>query len=74
MRLSASGEKLMNFLFTYNILIVECKFFSVNDPFVMSAWGNQFNTKGKIRMLADPSAAFTKAVDLSLELPPLGMF
>lgn len=38
----------------------------------MSAWGNQFNTKGKIRMLADPSAAFTKAVDLSLELAPLG--
>lgn len=46
--------------------------FSVNDAFVMSAWGNQFNTKGKIRMLADPSAAFTKAVDLSLELAPLG--
>nr|ADX36414.1 peroxiredoxin 5 [Brachymyrmex patagonicus] len=45
---------------------------SVNDPFVMSAWGNQFNTKGKIRMLADPNAAFTKAVDLSLDLPPLG--
>lgn len=40
----------------------------------MSAWGAQFNTKGKIRMLADPSAAFTKAVDLSLELPPLGEF
>lgn len=46
--------------------------FSVNDPFVMSAWGNQFNTKGKIRMLADPSATFTKALELSLELPPLG--
>lgn len=38
----------------------------------MAAWGNQFNTKGKIRMLADPSAAFTKSVDLSMELPPLG--
>lgn len=38
----------------------------------MSAWGVQFNCKGKIRMLADPSAAFTKAIDLSLELPPLG--
>jgi len=45
---------------------------SVNDPFVMSAWANQFNTKGKIRMLADPLANFTKAVDLSIELPPLG--
>lgn len=27
---------------------------------------------GKIRMLADPTAAFTKAVDLSVDLPPLG--
>lgn len=45
---------------------------SVNDPFVMGAWANQFGTKGKIRMLADPSANFTKTVDLSIELPPLG--
>lgn len=29
-------------------------------------------TGGKIRMLADPSGAFTKAVDLSVDLPPLG--
>lgn len=40
----------------------------------MSAWANQFNTKGKIRMLADPSANFSKAVDLTIELPPLGMY
>jgi 2-Cys peroxiredoxin 5 len=46
--------------------------FSVNDPFVMSAWGQQFETKGKIRMLADPSATFTKAVDLTVDLAPLG--
>lgn len=45
---------------------------SVNDPFVMSAWGLQFNTKGKIRMLADPSASFVKALDLTIDLPPLG--
>lgn len=38
----------------------------------MSAWGTHFETKGKIRMLADPNAAFTKAVDLALELAPLG--
>lgn len=38
----------------------------------MSAWGAQFDTKGKIRMLADPAGAFTKAVDLSVELAPLG--
>ena len=40
----------------------------------MQAWGNQFNLKNKIRMLADPSAAFTKALDLSIDLPPLGNF
>jgi peroxiredoxin 5 len=38
----------------------------------MGAWGLQFNTKGKIRMLADPSANFAKAVDLTIDLPPLG--
>lgn len=27
---------------------------------------------GKIRMLADPNATFTKAIDMSIDLPPLG--
>jgi len=45
---------------------------SVNDAFVMGAWGKEHNTAGKVRMLADPNGAFTKAVDLSVDLPPLG--
>lgn len=45
---------------------------SVNDPFVMAAWGKENCTEGKIRMLADPQGAFTKLVDLSVDLPPLG--
>jgi len=45
---------------------------SVNDPFVMSAWGKQNDAGGKIRMLADPVAAFTKQIDLAVDLPPLG--
>ncbi|XP_023722282.1 peroxiredoxin-5, mitochondrial isoform X3 [Cryptotermes secundus] len=45
---------------------------SVNDPFVMEAWGKEHKVEGKVRMLADPNAAFTKAVDLSTDLPPLG--
>ncbi|CAG9129250.1 hypothetical protein JYU34_008412 [Plutella xylostella] len=45
---------------------------SVNDPYVMAAWGAQHNTKGKIRMLADPSGTFVKALDLGVDLPPLG--
>jgi len=45
---------------------------SVNDPFVLSAWGKEHNATGKIRMLADPAAAFTKKVELGVDLPPLG--
>jgi peroxiredoxin 5 len=60
------------YLQTTNNLISQL--FSVNDPFVMAAWGNQFETKNKIRMLADPSGNFSKAVDLTIDLPPLGKF
>nr|QCI61226.1 peroxiredoxin-5 [Trachidermus fasciatus] len=40
---------------------------SVNDAFVMAAWGKEHGTDGKVRMLADPTGAFTKAVDLLLD-------
>ncbi|KAF4098490.1 peroxiredoxin-5, mitochondrial [Onychostoma macrolepis] len=39
---------------------------SVNDVFVMAAWGKENGADGKVRMLADPTGAFTKAVDLFL--------
>ncbi|XP_037946144.1 peroxiredoxin-5, mitochondrial-like [Teleopsis dalmanni] len=45
---------------------------SVNDPFVMSAWGKEHNATGKVRMLADPAANFAKALNLTIDLPPLG--
>lgn len=45
---------------------------SVNDPFVMSAWGKEHEAGGKVRMLADPAGAFVKALDLTIDLPPLG--
>lgn len=38
----------------------------------MSAWGKQNEASGKIRMLADPLGAFTKQIDLAVDLPPLG--
>lgn len=41
---------------------------SVNDPFVMEAWGQLQKATGKIRMFADPSGAFTKAMDMELDL------
>jgi len=41
---------------------------SVNDPFVMAAWGKAHGADGKVRMLADTNAAFVKACGLDLDL------
>jgi peroxiredoxin len=38
---------------------------SVNDAFVMGAWGRDQHTSGKVRMMADGSAHFTTAVGLT---------
>ena len=39
---------------------------SVNDAFVMGAWARDQNSSGKVRMLADGSAEFTRAAGLGL--------
>ncbi|WP_367848425.1 peroxiredoxin [Rhodoferax sp. WC2427] len=46
---------------------------SVNDAFVMGAWGRDQKTAGKVRMLADGSAAFTTAAGLVLDLTAKGL-
>ena len=46
---------------------------SVNDAFVMGAWGRDQKTAGKVRMLADGSAAFTNATGLTFDLTGHGM-
>lgn len=46
---------------------------AVNDAFVMGAWGRDQKTAGKVRMMADGSAAFTKAAGLELDLTGKGM-
>lgn len=46
---------------------------SVNDAFVMGAWGREQGTGGKVRMMADGSAAFTQATGLTLDLNARGM-
>jgi peroxiredoxin len=46
---------------------------SVNDAFVMGAWGRDQKTAGKVRMMADGSAAFTQATGLTLDLTARGM-
>jgi len=46
---------------------------SVNDAFVMGAWGRDQHTGGKVRMMADGSAAFAQATGLTLDLNSRGM-
>ena len=46
---------------------------SVNDAFVMGAWGKDQSADDKVAMLADGSAAFTKALGLELDLTARGM-
>ena len=46
---------------------------SVNDAFVMGAWGRDQAAAGKVRMMADGSADFAKATGLTLDLTTRGM-
>jgi peroxiredoxin len=46
---------------------------SVNDAFVMGAWGRDQKTAGKVRMMADGSADFAKATGLTLDLTARGL-
>ena len=46
---------------------------AVNDAFVMGAWGRDQHTTGKVRMMADGSAEFTKSTGLMLDLTSRGM-
>ena len=46
---------------------------SVNDAYVMGAWGRDQKTEGKLRMMADGSAHFTAAVGLTLDRTSAGM-
>lgn len=46
---------------------------SVNDAFVMGAWGRDQKTSGKVRMIADGSGTFTAATGLTLDLTARGM-
>jgi peroxiredoxin len=46
---------------------------SVNDAFVMGAWGEQQHAKGKVRMLADGNGELTKALGLGVDASGYGM-
>jgi peroxiredoxin len=46
---------------------------SVNDAFVMGAWGKDQKVGEKVRMMADGSADLTKKMGLELDLNPMGL-
>ncbi|MGD0192409.1 MAG: peroxiredoxin [Rhizomicrobium sp.] len=46
---------------------------SVNDAFVMGAWGDQQNAGEKVMMLADGNGDFTRALGLEMDASKFGM-
>jgi glutaredoxin/glutathione-dependent peroxiredoxin len=46
---------------------------SVNDAYVMDAWGKVMGAEGKVRMLADGNADFARALGLSADMSARGM-
>lgn len=46
---------------------------SVNDAFVMEAWGKAVGASGKVRMLADGAALYTQAIGMGLDLTARGL-
>jgi peroxiredoxin len=46
---------------------------AVNDAFVMGAWGRDQKAEGKVRMLADGSGDFARALGLELDLSKGGL-
>ena len=46
---------------------------AVNDAMVMAAWGKDNKAFGKVRMMGDGSALYTKALGLDTDLTARGM-
>ena len=46
---------------------------SVNDPFVMQAWGKSQHVPDELMMLADGNAQFTRALGLEMDASAYGM-
>ena len=47
---------------------------SVNDPFVMQAWGEATGASAAgITMVGDPERLFTKAIGMAFSAPPVGL-
>jgi peroxiredoxin len=74
---TCSGKHVPGYVADYDKLkakgIDEIICMSVNDAFVMGAWAKDQHTAGKVRMMGDGSAAYTKALGLELDLNARGM-
>jgi peroxiredoxin len=74
---TCSAKHVPSYLANYDALkkkgVDEIWCVSVNDAFVMAHWGKDQKALGKIRFLADGSAAWTKALGLELDLNARGM-
>jgi peroxiredoxin len=46
---------------------------AVNDPFVLAAWAEQTGAAGRILMLSDGNATFTRALGLEMDSSRFGM-
>ncbi|HEY0294652.1 MAG TPA: peroxiredoxin [Bordetella sp.] len=46
---------------------------AVNDAFVMGAWGRDQKVAGRVRMMADGAATWTRALGLDMDLTARGM-
>jgi peroxiredoxin len=52
---------------------IEVACMSVNDPFVMQAWGNSQDVPDGLQMLADGNGDFTRALGLEMDASAYGM-
>ena len=74
---TCSAKHLPGFIFATNQLneknIKKVICISVNDPFVMDAWGKAHNVQNKILMVGDYNADFTKKIGAELDLNKGGL-
>lgn len=74
---TCSAQHLPSFLEHFDALkakgIDEIWCVAVNDAFVMGAWGRDQKINGRIRMMADGSGLWTRALGLELDLVERGL-
>ena len=74
---TCSAQHVPGYLAQYDALkakgVDEIWCISVNDPFVMGAWGRDLKVGKKIRMFGDGSAEFTKKLGMEFDLIARGL-